>query len=87
MTSRNRSDIHTLQQENKKLEDVISSLRTKEANWEKKLQERSNDSGLLSALYEEKKIREELEEELTEKCNLIERILKEYEDNKKFLKL
>ena len=87
---RNRVDIHTFQKDNKKLEEIIINLKNKEAVLEKRHQEmqsRQSDSGLIFALYEEKKIREELEEELTEKCNLIEKVLMEYEENKKYLKL
>lgn len=88
---RSRTDSNNyLQQENKKLEEVLQGYKTKEVYMEKKVQELMNkqgDSGLISALYEEKKLREELEEELTEKCNLIEKILKEYDENKKYLKL
>ena len=87
---RTRSDVTSFQQDNKKLEEIIINLKNREAVIEKKYQEllaRQSDSGIISALYEEKKVREELEEELTEKCNLIERVMKDYEENKKSLKL
>ena len=85
----NMPDFHGLQQENKRLEESLQNLKLKEANLQNKIEELQSRSGdsFLSALYEEKKLREELEEELTEKCNLIESILKEFEENKKYLKL
>jgi predicted nucleic acid-binding Zn-ribbon protein len=84
-----RKQAEFYQQENKRLEETIHQLKNKEILSENKFQDmhRQGDSGLISALYEEKRLREELEEELTEKCNLIERILKEFDENKKYLKL
>jgi len=78
-----------LNQEFSRIEEYEKSLKYREKLLDHKSFEKSppNNQGIVSALYEEKKLREELEEELTEKCNLVESLLREYEEGKKNMKL
>jgi hypothetical protein len=81
--------LHSSSQVQDRVLSDYESLRHREKLLDQRLHDMSTqeNSGLVSALYEEKKLREELEEELTEKCNLIERVLQEFEENKKNLKV
>lgn len=78
-----------LNQEFSRIEEYEKSLKYREKLLDHKSFEKSSqdNQGIVSALYEEKKLREELEEELTEKCNMVESLLREYEDSKKNMKL
>lgn len=78
-----------LNQEFSRIEEYEKSLKYREKLLDHRSVEKSNqdNQGLVSALYEEKKLREELEEELTEKCNMVENLLREFEENKKNMKL